>query len=456
MSESWRQKRYYKPRILVSTAETLDSDIPGGLVCLTGEQINLLRSLLEYAERRSTFVSEYHDGYYLAPSEDEWEDIVDVVARTQENLMACTDIETLLEAIRDCVCTAARNEGAPALTPIDGQPDYDNYDSDVEEGEGDPPGELEDWEAWEVYRCKAAQMILDDVYNTVQNWEEWATLAGSITFAAVETALVGSLVGIPLAIVMLIVAFFTTNLVDWVWDNVLTWLLNNKQALVCEIVNSATAAAARTAVHQYIEDEWPYTQRYEVLQWAFSKRVVAYAFDADMPDYATRQSSYSASYCDPCVEPEIGSDWWAMPLSPEGNTIEMPHPEGNYWQNGCWQYEVADGQMICGYVFEVIKKTGGKQLKRMGSAEAGCTGSQLTGNTNESLTLNEYFAANGTNIDESECKTAIAPSATDLTDPDISRRTGVEVNQGFQLGWSGVDDVTIVFTWAIFEGTTPP
>ena len=98
MSESWRKKTHYATRILVESQRVINSDFKDALVCLTGGELEMLRNIAHYLERRSTFVSEYQASGYLCPDVDDWDTISAIVAQLQEKLMGC-DIDLLITAI---------------------------------------------------------------------------------------------------------------------------------------------------------------------------------------------------------------------------------------------------------------------------------------------------------------------------------------------------------------------
>ncbi|GAG68916.1 unnamed protein product, partial [marine sediment metagenome] len=94
MTDVWRRKTYYRPRVLIDTARVLDPQTPDSLLCITGAQLEMLRNLTQYLHRRSSFADERHDGYYIAPDNDEWDEIEAITAELEETLMGCEDITT--------------------------------------------------------------------------------------------------------------------------------------------------------------------------------------------------------------------------------------------------------------------------------------------------------------------------------------------------------------------------
>lgn len=87
MSETERRKRYYKERVLIDTDRVLTPQFLNTIVTISGAQVELLRNLMTYLNRESTFVSEYHDLYYLSPTIGEWDNLQSIIADLEEILM---------------------------------------------------------------------------------------------------------------------------------------------------------------------------------------------------------------------------------------------------------------------------------------------------------------------------------------------------------------------------------
>jgi hypothetical protein len=185
-----------------------------------------------------------------------------------------------------------------------------------------------------------------------------------------------------------------------------------------------------------------------VCPWAMMVAQTAYD---NATDFAVAHVTPGA--CDPCNEVE-GSDWWALYLPEYVNTIEMDHPQASNWISGCWEYALPTGWVTNGVIIEVKNKTGNCQLKRMGAAEAGCSGSELWGNTSDVLADGDYFCVMGDAIDEAECKATLSPDAIDLT--NVYSRTGpLTINGGFHLGWNCEGAADIHVKWLIMRGAIP-
>ena len=141
MSEEWRRKTYYDKRVLIETERILDPQFDDSVLCLTGAQLELVRNLMQYLHRRSTFASSYEKGYYLAPTNAEWDELQAVVADLEETIMGCEEFTALLEQVLACVCATAEGVQRDNYIGPGTQPAIDKYITDnglqIEDDYGD-------------------------------------------------------------------------------------------------------------------------------------------------------------------------------------------------------------------------------------------------------------------------------------------------------------------------------
>ena len=309
--ESWRRKTYYTPRVLITTDDVLDCPFPDTLLCLTGAELQLLRNMTQYLHRRSTFASEYHDGYYLAPSNEEWNVLDRIVAELEDKLMGCEELTQLLEDIKaaaECACeklTALPAESWPSGGKLEDQRDYDDYESPVVYGEGDPPLGFPTWGDWQDYKCKAAQRIVDDITDLGEKLEIVYTGGAAITFALFQTLVMGTAVAPPIALVIAILGVLVisgTALAMLAFEN---WCATHKHGLVCAIHLAETLPIARAAVLQYIDENWDLVLGQPFGEHLFSNDVLSKAFDGGL-----NVDGYSATYCADCAGPGERIDYW--------------------------------------------------------------------------------------------------------------------------------------------------
>jgi len=170
MVDSWRIKKYYDKRVLIDTERVLSPQFASTLVCLSGAELELLRNLMQYLHRRSTFAQGYEIDYYLAPTNQDWDTIRGVVAGLEEKLMGCDEIVALLQDMLtqlECVCaqTTAAIDNAlsvPTYTPAtqniideytvtDGLQTEDDYGDDTTAAiDRCAVAQLTFWQAWEL------------------------------------------------------------------------------------------------------------------------------------------------------------------------------------------------------------------------------------------------------------------------------------------------------------------
>jgi len=78
---------YVQSRILIEHDRVLTPTLPGCTIVLTGGQVEMLRNVAHYLSRRSTFVEKYNPITYTTPDDENWENILSIVADLEENLM---------------------------------------------------------------------------------------------------------------------------------------------------------------------------------------------------------------------------------------------------------------------------------------------------------------------------------------------------------------------------------
>ena len=87
MSEEQQNLAYRYDRILIESDDILTPSFAGSTVVLSGAQIELLRNVVHYLDRRSTFVEKYNTLNYTTPDNDNWDDISQIVSDLEEKLM---------------------------------------------------------------------------------------------------------------------------------------------------------------------------------------------------------------------------------------------------------------------------------------------------------------------------------------------------------------------------------
>lgn len=228
MSEEWRRKTFYASRVLIPVEEVLNSAFGDCLVCLTGGQLNLIRNLLQYADRRSTFVSEYHERYYLAPTTEEWDALQAVVAELERNMMNCeqfsADLAELLSRVRSLTSLT------PGAWPVGAEEAFP-YDDTVGDDELTPA---------EAEACAIAQLWFEWGYQVITEHVLPATRWGfDYMVPAVAAFIAGAIGGPPAALGVYAVAELIQELLEILYDgaetNLVNWMTTNKKAIVCSL-----------------------------------------------------------------------------------------------------------------------------------------------------------------------------------------------------------------------------
>jgi len=213
MSESWRRKKYYKPRVLVETTRVLNPQFSDALVCITGAQLEMLRNITQYLHRRSTFAQDYTKAYYLAPNNDDWDEISSIVANLEEGLMGCgiEELTAVLEAMMQCICDLSARATSDVPLPVNDNGSVlapDLTEETAIAGTGVPG---------------FANGVVDATT---------AAIAATTLFAVISGGL-----GLSLALVAALFYAIVQYLVDSATSNLINWMVSNAQESVCALYN---------------------------------------------------------------------------------------------------------------------------------------------------------------------------------------------------------------------------
>ena len=86
-TEAERRRTYVPTRVLIDSGKILSTTFDDGDLYFTGPQIELMRNLMQYANRPDSYVSDYEPGYYVIPNDTDWDAIQAIVADLEEVLM---------------------------------------------------------------------------------------------------------------------------------------------------------------------------------------------------------------------------------------------------------------------------------------------------------------------------------------------------------------------------------
>lgn len=87
MSQEELRRSYQYNHVLIDSDRILAPQFADAVVFLSGAQIELVRNVSLYLNRRDTYVKDSEVGYYMMPSDEDFDDILAIVADLEETLM---------------------------------------------------------------------------------------------------------------------------------------------------------------------------------------------------------------------------------------------------------------------------------------------------------------------------------------------------------------------------------
>lgn len=333
MSDVWRRKTYYRPRVLISTERILDPQFDDGLICITGAELEMLRNLTQYLRRRSTFSEDETESGYLSPSDEDWDSIQAIVANLEEKLMGCEELMqvfTDMLAAMQCVCNKAEQP------PTDSGSVQPIVDIGLDDGtliENDPYGPNTEIVA---RRCAVAQLTY---------WQSWEWLTEiiqplqensmDIVVPAVLLLIAGMVGAGPLAIpagaVLALIGLLFDIWVDGSLADVQNALLAHREELICAVYNglSYDYDAAHQRAKDVIDDIGELSpidlvvMRAMFAPWAQKLASLAYTAGTDWA-----VANVAAAACDDCTW--VYEQTYIFPPSPSDWTGGFPTYIGRY------------------------------------------------------------------------------------------------------------------------------
>jgi hypothetical protein len=500
MADEWRIKRYYRPRVLLDV-QTLLSDTSGEfLLCLTQQEAAILRSLLSYAHRRSTWVAEYRENDYLAPTNEQWDLLEQSLADLEERLMSglCDDLIEQLENIVtaqqalttqmegtgeavgniaasmpdivtaiECICGRLENqEFNIIISPEwDQIPDVTNYyewgvnvpDPTIpSQGDSDACGLAQAW-----YHA-GFEFLTEVLLPTIRFGFDKAIPAAAAALAAWTGGL-----AVPAMMGVYALAEAVQEVMELAYDaaetNIENWIWARKEDLVCPMYlglkDGMTASSQLAAIWADVLDPSGDISAGDKLlvKLAFGGLTVSAAQVAWDNSTAWATSVVTPGYCSACEEPPIvGDNWVAVPYDGPSNPVDIPHPAGAYWATGCWPFTTPAGHEVIGLMYELTRRDGTLQCKRMIGPDVGCSGDYgFSDNTNDWHGVQWYYSCKQWDHDDAAVIAAVHPGAQAEYNC-WPKGSGISWSQAWQLGYNGTDHVTIYVRYVVYRGTTPP
>ena len=458
MTESWRRKTFYAPRVLIKTSDVLDSGFPDGILCLTGGQLNIVRNLLQYAHRRANFVTTYETNSYLSPTEAEWDSIQAIVADLEEQAMnTCTELFEQLEAILAAAACACESAGSGYASPLTG-PIY----QDLVEAETlvwtPPDGTVTPAEA---AACDLAQLVYAWNYEFLTEDLQPIEVALHEVLLAAVIQTIGTVLGGPVGAVSApgIYLIITKALNAWVEGElagVVNELVALKNELVCAMytvfLEEGSYSTAAAAAAEVIDSSTSWSPVDKLLFKAtFSPLATAICQSALTAESAWAVANVDPGYCDGCPEsPYQGTDWYAVPVYGASWTKTYTASTG-YW---CLPSIQQAGRYIQGIVYDVtMSHPGNCSHKTMSRHTSGCPTNvgNMFSDSSPSWSPGRWCKVNYDGITESQVQTKYG--GTLVATGQAARYEHAE--GAFNL-WCGSGAwITCTVKYLIFRGTIP-
>lgn len=247
MSEDRRTIAFYSPRIQIPIEDIQLASTEYGLYCLPVEGAEMLVRIAPYLQRVVTFVhSVVTPKTFLGPTSDEMGVIDEIVAETIEGLIMACDLEdlisaieaqtTVLSALQTCVCNLSLtgsidNARLPDVMEYRdmGQVTYNTVEDSLP-FYTDPFTDGEKCTMAQAFYAYVFEMFTEILLPAAEYGADALTAAA---VAAVPFEGLAGFLGIPVAILSLMVASAIKWAVDGSVANFTNWLWANKEEIIC-------------------------------------------------------------------------------------------------------------------------------------------------------------------------------------------------------------------------------
>lgn len=464
--ENWQYRKWYKPRVVIPVSSVLDSPLPPmTLVCLDAGELAILRSLLDYCHRRSSFSVTVVTGGYYVPDAETWDLISGVVSGLEGKLMTdCSDLITSIDSIAtavlslgasvgdivseiegagaalDCICAKMPiMSDSAALGPI--------IDAKLEDGglDVDDPYPVVIPEGEDADLCAISQLVPRFLYETLVEVIQPVQNKAISVLLPLALGVIAMWIGTPILAIPVgaILAMLWAGIDMWVegeLESVANAIYAIQDELKCAIYNvlveGGDYASASSAAIDVIDEQEELSLldkislRSFVAPWVFAKCEQAWTSETSWAI-----ANVSPGACEECIEYE-GDTWFAVRVSIPYGDLEVDHPAGAYWKKGAVCGAIVSGETICGLVVECVTLTGACVFKPMLGDGTVCTGDDLLPNTSLEMAqgVTYYFYKPGTH-DEDDAIAAMCAGATKWN--QLTARTGPGTWRfATDLGWN--------------------
>jgi len=322
------RKQFYHTRVQLYCA-TLSS-LPNECVIafLPRKSVYILKTLMRYAHRRIQWVQEIlNESEFLAPNDENWNDIQALLDETEGCLMETCDVCQIVDALQ-CICNALRLDLGNTIAPLATMRD-DAVESAFEYSRTLPDREytgISDENA-----CIDAQLFYALGYETITEIVLPASRFAFDTLVPAVAALIITVTGgiaLPAALGVYLTAELIQELLESGYDasesNLENWILSVKEEIVCSAYYALLAehTAKQVADIVYNEVIAPTSSISAldklVCKLFFSSWTVTNASIAREQSTTWASENYETGYCDTC---EITGDHiWLFPPCPNGWT----------------------------------------------------------------------------------------------------------------------------------------
>lgn len=520
MSDTWRKKRYYKPRVICATADILDNEYPGRLVYLSGAETSLIRNLLAYAHRRVTFATTYAHSYYLTPTTEEWDDLQALVANLEDTLMTdcCEALNTTLEEIATTLAAmgvnvagidvsqaaidttlgnvdttleamdtkfgtlnASMEDVITAIECICGRLEVSGLGEAVDPKWTDNEDNLDYWK-WgrdvpdptvpskeETEACELAQLWYQAGYEFLSEVALPALRFGFDTVIPAAAALIAAWTGglaLPVAIGVYATAELIQELLELGYDsaesNLMNWLWTNKQDLVCPmyvaLLDGGSASEMWVPIYEAVVEPSEDISLGDKLLVRLFMGGMALSPAKVAFDAATTWATTvpTEGYCDTCPEDPIIGDDWVA--------ITWPGPGGSiemdHEAGSYWLKGCWDYQIPEGFalcgVFFEISEESGTCTIKRMEGPSNGCGGDETFSPNTSDNLSEGWYYQRNQYNH-EWEQAVSMVHPGSTAlGDFNTWNGEHASQCFYSGYNCTGYAQIDIRYLVFRETTPP
>jgi len=320
MTESWRIKKYYGPRVLIETERILNPEFSDTIICITGAQVEMLRNLTQYLHRRSTFSQDNQKDYYLAPNNDDWNTISYVVADLEETLMGC-DIESLiavLEIMTECVCALSSRATSDVPLPVNDNGSTLAPDLATETAISNTGVPVTD-----ILKCELANVLWGFTFQFItETLLPFANGVADATTAAIAAttlfAIISGGLGLSLALVAALFYAIVQYLLDSATSNLINWMVSNAQESVCELYNGLYNGGYELAASNmttFIDDSGLPLGDRMMLKLTLTSTWFFRAMQYQIDELAIDPADYDDYSCDACLPPDY---LWPGDNCPDG------------------------------------------------------------------------------------------------------------------------------------------